>query len=721
MKLKGINAFEQHIEKLVLAGASAALLVVVAMQFTTQPNLVEPDGKSGKLPPQRAFDPAKRQADLLLGQLDSGAVTLPESPKMTLREDFRAGSARPLIESSATVALGVPAKIGGGVVTPTADGKYAAVQVPAPTAPIAAVFEGAIDPATVAQYPELKQKELVPQAQPYDKASVSVEATFSGTALRAALEADPDGPSGELGPIPMGWWRDAVEVLGTQIERSELLPSGEWSEPTTLGALPGRFDILGEIAGAKRLSVLLLRNAVDTARTYASDVQRPPYLPFLVGEEWIPPSDAVRRQELEEQQVKIDRVSEQVVELNDRIAALTTEMNNAPERIERQPTTSDDGGGGGGGKGTGGGGGRAPDPRASGPKPKPPQTKAQVKRQLDAVTRERDLRQAELVALGGAAPTTATAAGTTTPTASGRSAAVRGSTLDQASIKVWGHDITAARGATYRYRLRVVINNPFYGNALALPEEQREMAASPTVASGWTDWTDPVSLDPQRSYYITSAGTPDAIGGNRASASIYEFYYGYWRVGNASLTPGDPLEARLRLPAPELMPIFDETQIAAVPVQRPGFGDPQERELDAGGGGGKRGGFVETEAAQPTSAESPKAELPPNSLPGPKERSVAIDAVYLTTADLPIAAEAGAFGTGGGDRQQVFLRDASGAVVARLPHIDRTSDSFRRMERSSKLGERQGVPEPKPEPKPVVQPRETEVIDSRGGGGGGGG
>jgi hypothetical protein len=717
MKLKGINTFEQHVEKLVLAGASAALLVVVAMQFTTQPNLVEPDSKSGKLPPQRAFDPAKRQADLLLGQLDSGAVTLPESPTLTLREDFHAGSAKPLIESSAAVALGVPAKIVGGAATPTADGKYAAVEVPAPTAPIAAVFEGAIDPATVAQYPELKQNELVPQAQPYDKASVSVEATFSGTALKAALEADPDGPSGELGPIPMGWWRDSVEILGTQIERSELLPTGEWSESTTLSALPGRLDLVGELAEAKRLNVLLVRNAADTARMYASDVQRPPFLPYLVGEEWIAPSDAVRRQELEEQQVKIDRVTEQVVELNDRIAALTTEMNNAPERIERQPTTQDDGGGG--GKGIGGGGGRAPDPRTSGPKPKPPQTKAQVKRQLDAVTRERDLRQAELVALGGAAPTTGAASKPNTISTTGRNVPTRNSTLDQESLKVWGHDITAARGATYRYRLRVVINNPFYGNALAIPEEQREMAANPTVASAWTEWTEPVTLDPQRSYFITSAGTPDAIGGNRASAAIYEFYYGYWRVGSTSLTPGDPLEARLRLPAPELMPIFDETQIAAVPVQRPGFTNPEERD-DGGGGGGKRGGFVETEVVQAPS-EAQKAELPPNSLPGPKERSVAIDAVYLTTADLPVAAEAGAFGTGGGDRQQVFLRDGSGAVVARLPHIDRTSDSYRRMERSAKLGERQGVPEPKAEPVKPKPPPERQELDREGGGGGGGG
>lgn len=724
MKLKGINPFEQHVEKIVLGGASAALLLVVAMQFTMQPNLVEPDSKAGKLPPARAFEPAKRQAETLLGQLESSNISSPEPVKLTLRDSFAAGSSGSLLPAPASVALGVPTRVGGGTVAPAADGRYAAVVVPKPTAPIAAVFEGAIDPATVAQYPELKQKELVPQAQPYDKASVSVEATFSGAALRAALEADPDGPTGELRPIPMGWWRDSVEVLGVQLERSDLKADGTWSSPAIVGVLPGRFDLVGDIEKAPRLSVLTVRGAVDTARSYASDVQRPPFLPYLVGEPWIPPSDALRRRELEEQQTKIDRLTEQVTELNDRIAQLTTEMNSAPERIERQVATppGDGGGGGGGGKGTSGGGGRSPDPRPTGERPKPPQTKAQVKRQLDQATRERDLRQSELTALGGAAPTTP---GTPIPAQPSRFAASQG-TLDQPSVKVWGHDITAKRGETYRYRLRVVINNPFYGNALALPEDQRKMAETAIVASDWTDWTTPVSLDPERTFYITSAGTPDAIGGNRATASVFEFYYGYWRAGSASLTPGDPIEARLRLPAPELMPMFDETQIAAVPVQRPGFSAPTE-DPGRGGGGGKGAlggdGQFSPEGQTQATAAPQKPELPPNAAPGPKDRSVSIDAVFLTSAELPVAAESGTLGAAAGERQQVFLRDQSGSVYARMPHADRTSESYRRMERSAKLGERQGVAEPKPEkpPERVRPPEERPGRQPSGGGGGGGG
>ncbi len=719
MKLKGINPIEQHVEKIVLAGASAACLLVVAMQFTTQPNLVQPDAKGRKLPPAKAFEPAKNAADLLKNQLTATPAP-PESPKLTLLEDFKAGSERPLLESDVRVALGEPAKIGGGVIAPAADGRYAEVVVPTPAKPVAAVFEGALDPSTIVQYPELKANELVPAAQPYDKASVSVEATFSGTQLRAALELDPDGPSGELRPIPIQWWRDGVEVLGVQVERSQSKAGGEWSEPVAIGALPGRVDLLGEIAASKRVTVSLLRSAVEQARVSPDAVLRPDYFPYLVGEPWIPPSDAVRRQELDERRAKIDRINEQIAEIEVRLASLESELASAPTSLAPSQPPPDGGGGGGGGKGgaaVGGGGGREPSRPSTGPDTKR-LTKAQVQRQIDSAKRDRDSKQSELVAMG-VEPTDPTGTQTT------RGPQIAPTLLETPDLKVWGHDITVARGETYRYRVRVLINNPAFGNALSLPENQRAMAESPTLASGWTEWTPPVTLDPMRTYFVTSASVSDAIGGMRASASIFEFYYGYWRVGSASLTPGDPLEAKLRLPAPELMPIFDETQIALAPAQRPGFSESPQGEREGFGGSGK-GGISATrpsEVAQPS--EQAQAQLPPNSVPGPKDREAAIDAVYLSTASVPVTPEAGPMGLAAGDRQQVYLRSPSGLVIARMPEAERASETYRRMERSAKLGERQGVPVPKVEkPKPVPNPggrNPSDRPDTGGGGGGGGG
>lgn len=716
MKLKGINPIEQHVEKIVLAGASVVTLLVVAMQFTTQPNMVQPDAKGAKLPPAKAFTPALEQAQRLQAQLkpDAGPA-LPEPPTLTLIEDFKAGSEKPLLETSQRLALGVPAKIGGGVIAPAADGKYASVVVPAPTQPVAAVFEGALDPSTIVQYPDLKAKELVPAAQPYDKASVSVEATFSGTQLRAALEADPDGPDGELRPIPIQWWRDGVEIIGVQVERSRAV-DGAWSESEVVGSLPGRVDLLSELSTAPRVTVSLLRGAVDIARTSPDSVQRPTYFSYLVGEEWIPPSDAVRRQAIDERRVKVERIQETIAELDARLAGLESDLASAPVSLtSTTPATETGGGGGGGGKGPGGGGGgREPNRQTTtGSEPKR-MTKAQVQRQIDSVKRDRDAKQSELVALG-VEPTDGSGAPGTAPDT--RTALVP-TLMETPSFKVWGHDITAARGETYRYRVRVVINNPAYGNALSLPEDQRAMAESPTLASDWTGWTDPVSLDPVRTYFVTNATVADAAGGMRASASVFEFYYGYWRIGNASLSPGDPIDARLRLPAPDLMPIFDESTLTAGPAQMPGFSEPDPG--PGGGGGGKGTGArgAVSEVSQPA-----QAQLPPNSTPGPKERSVSIDAVFLSTATVPVTPEAGPMGIAAGQKSQVYLRDSSGAVIARLPDLERSSDAFTRLERSAKLGERQGIPVPKVEKPKPPEPIREDLSGRRppGGGGGGGG
>ncbi|MCW5768136.1 MAG: hypothetical protein KIT19_05600 [Phycisphaeraceae bacterium] len=715
MKLKGINPIEQHVEKLVLAGASAVALLVIAMQFTTQPNMVQPDSKGRKLPPAKAFEPAETAATQLTAQLRT-KPTLPEPPALTLLSEFKAASERPLIQTDARIALGVPAKIGGGVIAPASDGRYAAVVVPAPVSPIAAVFEGAIDPSTVVQYPELKSRELVPMEQPYDKASVSVEATFSGTALRAALEADPDGEAGELRPIPIQWWRDGVEILGVQLERAQLRGDGTWGEPVLVGSLPGRVDLVSELAGASRVTVSLLRSAIEQARIAPESVQRPEYFAYIAGEEWIPPSDAVRRQVLDERRAKVERVTQQIEELDARLAALESELASAPTSLtQAQPQTETGGGGGGGagGKGPGGGGGgRDPGRTTSQPEPRR-MTKAQVQRQIDLVKRDRDAKQAELVALGGE-PTDMSGLASGGAQRSG----LLPTLFETPSLKVWGHDITVSRGESYRYRLRVVVNNPAFGNALSLSEDQRGLAESPTLSSAWTEWTAPVSVDPVRTYFVTNASVSDAVGGMRATASVYEFYYGFWRVGNASLTPGDPIEARLRLPSPDLMPIFDESTLAAAPAQRPGF---RETEIVAPGGGkgGPIGGGPASESSQPA-----QPQLPLNSRPGPRERSVSIDSVYLSTATMPVTGDTTPLGVAAGARYLVYLREVQGQVIARLPDTERGSEVFRRMERSAKLGERQGMPVPKPEqPKPVQQPRERPgtVREPTGGGGGGGG
>ncbi|MCA9310626.1 MAG: hypothetical protein KDA21_05420, partial [Phycisphaerales bacterium] len=132
---------------------------------------------------------------------------------------------------------------------------------------------------------------------------------------------------------------------------------------------------------------------------------------------------------------------------------------------------------------------------------------------------------------------------------------------DAEAVTLWSHDITAASGATYRYRMRVWVTNPFYGKAASLGEDQKHLADAPALASDFSPWTNPVSVFGDRYYYIVTAQQSDASAviqtRARATAELFEFYYGYWRRGIVRLDPGDPLLADAEVPD---LPLFSMDQ-----------------------------------------------------------------------------------------------------------------------------------------------------------------
>ena len=123
-------------------------------------------------------------------------------------------------------------------------------------------------------------------------------------------------------------------------------------------------------------------------------------------------------------------------------------------------------------------------------------------------------------------------------------------------ITLWSHDITAKPGMTYRYRARVAVSNPFYGRGDSLREEQRPLPEKPTLLSPESEWSAPVTLDESKVFFLstaTLAGGP-LEGRARASADLFEFYYGYWRSADQVLQQGDAVAAELSLPE---LPLFE--------------------------------------------------------------------------------------------------------------------------------------------------------------------
>lgn len=703
MKLKGINPFEHHVEKIVLGVLSVAALAVVASQFLFEPNKVTV-GQGEPVAPDAAYGPVEKAADSLLGQVNSKSPALPEVPKVDILQRFKdrlSGNVAPRPE---IVPLGPRISFGedrGG--TSDSGGEIAGLLIPAPAIPAARSFAGTIDPLEVALAPELAA--ILPKEQPFDKFAVSVETVFDGTALRSALSADPDGEAGPQKSIPMGWWRDAVEIVGIELEREQLLSTGEWSGAKVISGLPARLDLLGQVQKNVKSSGDIPA-VLEQARQNASEILTPEFYNMIAGVPWTPPTEA--QLVAAGPGTRIDQIQKRLNTLDEDIERIQRQLARNTDR-SNQPARPAQGGREGKGM-TEAEQARQNDPRLGGGRqranqPTQQDTKKVPKTPLERKQDERDRLAAELETLREKMEKPAAV-----------DAAPSKPLLENPSVRVWAHDVTAEPGAQYRYRVRVVVNNPFFGREASLPATLKQAAGTPVARSDWSEWTDPVRVDDTKYYFIMSAQERDAIGNNRATADLMEFFYGFYRRASVQLEPGDPIMADVKLP-PDLRE-FDLVKLAS-------GARPQEQQPEAAPddeGGGRR----PAQGNRPAEPAAPKAEAAadPDAVAKPlkqKLETISTGAMLLDVAASP----AGVAGKAGPPR--VFVRDPSGTITVKSPEAQGPDSLYQRLLASAKAGETQGKPKVEPrQPKPVNQaPRPNEGPQKRGepgdGGGGGGG
>jgi hypothetical protein len=718
MKLKGVNTFEQHVEKIVLGAAAAAFLIVFAMQFLLQPNRVAV-GKGPTLPPEQAFDPPAQLAQQLRGQIQSTTPALPDPPKLTLLEDFKASLkkdlaprlrlASPLGPGQSVVGSGeIQGTAGTDKGSEAASGQYAIPVIPAPVAATAAAFVSTIDPTEAVDNPELRK--FLPEKQPLDKAAVSVEATVDGTAIKAALLG---ANQADARPLPANWWRDNVEILGVEVERQEQGSDGQWGAASKIPALPGRQSLFTDLSAG--MGGAELARVVDEARRNGRYYQRPPYYTIIAGPAWIEPADAKSpadqaraAKEIDQLRTALKRQDDDIVRFQENLA-----KENAPKPNERETGRP------------GGGGKIGGTPSPSAPDNKKPQdngSKLQLERRLKLAQDERAKIVLQLQDKGArvddAAGSMARGPQPTTP-------AAYVPLLETPGVKVWTHDLTVQRGKTYRYRIAAVLNNPAFGKGSAMPESQQAFGEQVVLKSEPSAWTEPVAVDQDTYFVVNSASEGDNIGGPHATTELYAFYYGYWRRATAPLEPGDPLQGEARLP--ETLKLFDLDKLSKGPGQP---GSPVRDERPAPPGPGRMPG-IKGGAPAPVAPGNGPFDATDGASPAPKMVAIAVDGFLLDIARVPGGADAP--GHGG---FQAYFRDASGGIQVRIPEQDRANELYRRVALSAKEGENQpeprpsgvgpaapppnpaGVPPPPPGPpgkkKPVEEP-------SPGGGGGGGG
>ncbi|MFI4898661.1 MAG: hypothetical protein ACIARR_12650 [Phycisphaerales bacterium JB059] len=618
MKLKGINPIERNIEKIVLGVVFVALLGALAMQFLVQPNRVQVDGNR-TIPPQDIYLALADEAEALRGKIDDSNPELPSVPETDLQERFVAGRranasgvdrlalvTAPGVDvlSDVDVDPGSAVATGGAVVTPRA---------PAPVNPVAYAQWGVIDPFTLAQHSELSS--FVPSGQPYDLASVSVEAVFSGTELGEMLASGNE----TLRPIP-GAWRRNVELVGIEIERQRRLDDGTWGESEPATPPPGAFNALGDV----NLESADLSDVLDAASSAARNRQavvQPRPTGVIAGPVWDRPTRAMEiaaqlsePNSLPRLRLDLARAEQALRELEDRQAA---------QSDRQRPTGRTGSGGGEGGRLGEAGAGR---PSASRPSQQRPtglegrirETQDNIRelqgRIAEAERELEDARDAEQNALD-------------LPL------------FELSEIRIWGHDIGVTPGEAYRYRIRAVINNPLYRKGAQLdPDDdaQQSLAREPLVHGAWSDWTEPVMVGARTQYFVTNASSDSRLGrsGSQATFDVYHMFYGHYRSDRALLEPGDAVHVRVGVP--QGFVTFDEEGLSEEDMRK----------------------YITSQAAY-------GEELPEGIEWTPTELDVSVPAYLLDVSELPLTRE-GALGKQEVIRQ-VVIRTPDGRLEVRRP------------------------------------------------------
>ena len=687
MKLKGVNIFEAHVEKLVLGVVALIFLGVVAMQFLSQPNRIQIPQSQEKLAPRDAFKPAERLAEQLDARMTRIDPDLPEGREFDMLPRFIAALEQPVAPSKRLAGRWPAVEIAGGADVGGTEGlKIALPRIPGPVQPVADVYLGTIDPWEAQASPELAA--MLPPQQPFDVRAVTVEATYNARQLLAALERDPDG-AGELLPLNPGWWRGLVEILAVRLEREELLPSGEWTNLVELPLPPGRASILGmideSITRTRDMEVV-----VAEASRQASEVRRPPFYARIAGADWVPPTESAAARARGLARSESETLLARRQELQRDAARIEARIGAGPRQTEQQ-------------RQPGPGGGR--DVRGTPPQeqrdPNESSAVRTMRRTLERIYGQIDEVDAQLRALGHD-PSGAAQPGAMT----GLEPTPQTPLLEDQAVRLWTFDLTAKPGATYRYRMRIVVNNPAFGRGAALHESVKPLAETRVILSEPSPWTDPITVDPESRFFITTAsdGGANLMGGPRATAEVFTFYYGFWRKGSISLEPGDRIRAVAKLP--DNLLIFDAVE--AAPGGQPPPPPP---------------------GAVPPAPGQQAPSLPPGARPAAKEVTAMTDVILLDVSSVP-GASIGRGLAPPTPKFQAILRNSYGELEIRQPDQDRASEIYARLTASAKQGETQGQPVPEPEPTqpppgpgrtPRPEPEPSRPPPGGGGGGGGGG
>ncbi|MCH2142910.1 MAG: hypothetical protein MK077_07940 [Phycisphaerales bacterium] len=565
MKDKILAMMEKWVEFIVLGAVIIVFAVYLSMQFVGDPNAGTID-KNTHVSPGDVTATLEQRVDQLKKDLRASQVEGRPDPR-NLVDDYQDRAAKSAVPANfQTFAQGTRGTVTGDRSVGQELTAVYVPPVPAPEQPLVYQSFDTLAAAAIEAHESLAEKH---KAAPFDTHWMTVSAEFDAAELLNRLGQT--GPNGEL-PMSERWYEGRIDILDIVVERRQQQADGTWSDPEVLPLLPGQLSYRAEIAG-EEIGASQGRELLESVRTSPNQrlVVQPEFLETdhalwedpeataarIARGGSADPCDLLLAALKREQKIEAELKS---------LGAGDGDGGNSPGR----PGGSGGGFGGGapggggglgggfgggapgGGGGLGGGfGGGAPGGGGGlgggfggGARPGGQPGSGPGGEDKDKIIRR--LKQ-QLRVVGNQISRLRTECPVEVTLENEGALEVSSGFEVAGKLWVWAHDVTAEPGQVYDYRIGVRIFNPTFARRMSMPEQQRHLAEQLTLASDFSDWSQPIRVDRPTRFFVSSAAgsRADAKGGalghGMARLELYRFYDGVWHQGDQVVQPGDPI------------------------------------------------------------------------------------------------------------------------------------------------------------------------------------
>jgi hypothetical protein len=360
---------------------------------------------------------------------------------------------------------------------------------------------------TESEISETGELEDLMDGPPFDTMWVQIAGTVDISSILESYEG-----TDEFAGIPNQWFDEAIDIFDVEIQRQQQIDGG-WTSPEVVAILPGHLTYRnkladGEIDAIERDSII---------RELRTGVQESIITPDFYTLKGLTPQE-LQQPEIWTAGVELEQSPLQLLE---------TELDKATQEIQKQEISIEKikeeiRGAGSGGGGVGGSGDDQNKERLR-------RKLAKAEEKLAGLIEAKEEIELEIEELKEA------------------NSIDEGESVLSGEIWVWGHDLAIESGMTYRYRMRVLLANPFFGHKPSLYPQQHALASSVELSSEQSEWSAPIAVQKSEQWFVKKAKAHDLNNPSsileRAyiSIDVFKFSDGEWTKKSRDIRVGQPI------------------------------------------------------------------------------------------------------------------------------------------------------------------------------------